>query len=94
MYSINNGAIFEDSAHHGFQVSAGSLASNTAQGVMIVFPINLDNCNHSFNASTTVFLTPFVHGSLTITKITDDLVAFTTNQQEPGTFNVLSGLFQ
>lgn len=93
-YVINNGAIFEDSAQHGFQVSAGALASNPAQGVMIVFSINLDQCDQSFKYTTTVSLTPTLHGTLTITRVNNDLVAFTTSQGEKGTFDVLTGAFQ
>ncbi len=94
-YTINNGAILEDHALNGYQVSAGALASNSAQGVLIVIPINFDICKHpNFTSQPMAYPTKALMGSITITGVNDDILAFVTSKGITGHFNLAMGVYQ
>jgi hypothetical protein len=77
-----------------YQIYAGSTANNAQQGLLIVIRNAADPCASKAPASTfNRFDTPYLRGSVTLTAISGDMVAFTTAAGTSGHFNFITGQF-
>lgn len=88
------GAVPVENVPYYVLIFSGARGSNPQQGLIIVERLPKDLCAPGFQTNQLLYFdTPYQRGALTITRVSGDIVTFTTAVGPTGTFNFMTGKF-
>jgi hypothetical protein len=95
--TIQNQAVALSSSRpaYVYVISAGAERSNPQQGLIIVEQMARDSCAPGVPGTQIHYYpTPYQHGALTLTKLSEDTVLFSIAGGSSGSFDFVTGVFQ